>query len=103
MWRIQVVEHLRQYTMKKARHKVCFLLSVKMYLQLVTFLTGLLRVFVADKEFTCSTEFWLNIELLTNDDSTKNSALPEVSEGVESIPGPGQSDTDPVVRLQKAH
>lgn len=29
--------------------------------------------------------------------------LLEVSEGVESIPGPGQSDTDPVVRLQKAH
>ena len=32
-----------------------------------------------------------------------DSALLEVAEGVEAIPGPGQSYTDPVVRPQKAN
>ena len=36
-------------------------------------------------------------------DGRRDSALLEVAEGVEAISGPGQSDTDPVVRPQKAH
>ena len=38
---------------------------------------------------------------MRGNDGRRDSALPEVAEGIESIPGPGQSDTDPVVRPQK--
>ena len=54
---------------------------------------SVLRLFVIIGHFTS----------VRGNDGRRDSALLEVAEGVEAIPGPGQSDTDPVVRPQKAH
>ena len=54
---------------------------------------SMLRLFVIIGHFTS----------VRGNDGRRDSALPEVAEGVEAIPGPGQSDTHPVVRPQKAH
>ena len=54
---------------------------------------SVLRLFVIIGHFTS----------VRRNDGRRDSALLEVAEGVEAIPGPGQSDTDPVVRPQKAH